>query len=154
MAYSGKYRVKNKSKYKGDSSNVIYRSMWEKYCMMWFDKSDRVRLWSSEEIIIPYLYEVDKRYHRYFPDFVVHWARGGTSLIEVKPKKETAPPTSARRTKRYITEGLTYVKNRNKWKAAEEYCKDRNWHFEIWTEYELDILGIKPKSTRPLKKFK
>jgi len=122
--------------------------------MMWFDKSERVRSWSSEEIVIPYLYEVDKRYHRYFPDFVVHWARGGTSLIEVKPKKETAPPTSARRTKRYITEGLTYVKNRNKWEAAEEYCKDRQWKFEIWTEYELDVLGIKPKSTRPLKKYK
>jgi len=154
MAYSGKYRVKNLSKYKGDHTQVFYRSLWEKYCMMFFDASTSVSSWSSEEIVIPYLYEVDRKVHRYFPDFKVTWSNKKTSLIEVKPKKETAPPQGSRRTKRYISEGLTYVKNRNKWSAAERYSEDRNWKFEIWTEIELDKLGIKPKSTKPLKPYK
>ena len=33
-----------------------------------------------------------------------------------------------------MTEALTYVKNMNKWEAANEYAKDRKWKFEIWTE--------------------
>ena len=153
MAYSGRYKVKNKSKYRGNSTQVIYRSLWEKYCMTFFDESSQVKSWSSEEIMIPYQYDVDKRYHRYFPDFFVVWSNGKKSLIEVKPFKETRPPTGTRRTKRYINEGLTYVKNQNKWDAAVEYCKDNNYKFEIWTEKELDALGIKPKSTKPLKPY-
>jgi hypothetical protein len=121
--------------------------------MMFFDESNSVLEWSSEEIIIPYYYEVDRKYHRYFPDFKVRWSNGVTTLIEIKPHKETKPPTGNRRTKRYITEGYTFVKNQNKWHAAEEFCKDRTWKFEIWTENELDKLGIKPKSTRPLKPY-
>jgi hypothetical protein len=154
--YSGKYKVKNPSKYKGDHTSVFYRSGWEKHCMQFFDNSSDVVQWSSEEIIIPYLYEADKRYHRYFPDFVVIWKSGQTSLIEVKPQKETLPPKGPARTKKYITEGFTYVKNQNKWEAAELYCKDRKWRFEIWTEIELRLMGILPKpfkKIKPLPKF-
>lgn len=154
MAYSGRYTVKNKSKYKGDYTKVFYRSHWEKHCMQFFDQTDAIKEWSSEEIVIPYLYEVDKRYHRYFMDFKVVWENNTTTLIEVKPNKETKPPTGNRRTKRYITEGYTFVKNQNKWEAANEYAKDRGWDFQIWTEIELRRMGILPKSTRPLKKMK
>lgn len=154
MAYSGRYKVKNPLKYKGDSTAVIYRSLWEKYCMMYFDKSDEIKSWSSEEVIIPYLYEVDRKYHRYFMDFKVTWKNGKTTLIEVKPHKETMPPTGNKRTKRYISEGYTFVKNQNKWQAANEYAKDRGWNFEIWTEVELRLMGIMPKQLKPLKKMK
>lgn len=122
--------------------------------MKYFDESSDVKHWSSEEIIIPYFYEADKKYHRYFPDFKVTWKNGKTSLIEVKPKKETVPPTGNRRTKRYITEAYTYVKNQNKWKAANKYAKDNGYDFLIWTEVELESMGIKPKSTKPLKPYK
>lgn len=156
--YSGKYRVVNREKYKGDHTNVIYRSMWEKNCMMFFDRSSNVKQWSSEEIIIPYLYEVDKKYHRYFMDFKVVWNTGQISLIEVKPEKETRPPEGNKRTKRYINEAFTYIKNQNKWQAASEYCKDRKWKFEIWTENELRSMGILPKKMpgklKPMKKMK
>jgi len=154
MAYSGRYTVKNKSKYKGDYTRVYYRSMWERHCMKHFDNSSDVVSWSSEEIVIPYLYEVDKRYHRYFMDFKVTWKNGETWLIEVKPHKETKPPTGNKRTKKYITEAYTYVKNMNKWEAANEYCKDRKWKFMIWTEKELEAQNILPKKLKPLKPFK
>ena len=35
---------------------------------------------------------------------------------------------------------MTWGVNEAKWKAAEEYCKDRLWQFRVFTE---DHLGIK-----------
>ena len=144
MAYSGKYRPSYPKKYKGDPTNVIYRSLWERKFMVWCDNNENVLEWGSEEIIIPYISPIDNRVHRYFPDFYVR-ARtktGGTQkfIIEIKPFKQTAPPQKQRRrTKRYITEVTTYAVNDAKWKAATEYCKDRRWQFKILTEKELKI---------------
>jgi len=148
MAYSGRYTVENKKKYKGDYSNVIYRSLWERHVFKWCDQNPKVKEWSSEEIIVPYYYDVDKRYHRYFPDLKIVF-ENKTILVEIKPHKETSPPTGKRKTKQYISEGLTYVKNMNKWEAANKFCKDRKWEFQIWTEKTLHEMGI---MTKPLKK--
>ena len=68
MAYSGRYKVVNVDKYKGDHTNVVYRSLWERHVFSWCDSNPKVKKWSSEELIIPYYYDVDKKYHRYFPD--------------------------------------------------------------------------------------
>ena len=155
MAYSGKYKVKNPQKYKGDPENVVYRSLWEKYCFKWCDEDPNVKSWSSEEVVIPYFYEVDKKYHRYFMDLKITYTNGTTILVEIKPKKETAPPAfKGRKTKQYVSEGLTYVKNMNKWAAAQKFAADNGWGFEIWTEDTLHKMGIKPKSTKPLKPYK
>ena len=154
MTYKGKYKVKNIEKYKGDYKNVIYRSMWERHCFKWCDENPKVKYWSSEEVVIPYLYEVDKKIHRYFMDLKIVYESGKTVLVEIKPAKELSPPTGNRRTKRYIIEGYTYIKNINKWEAAKEYAKDQGWGFEIWTEKELESRGIMPKSIKPLKPFR
>ena len=140
--YKGKYKPMNPSKYLGDPTNVVYRSSWERQCMLYFDKNDNIVKWGSEEIVIPYRSPLDRRVHRYFVDFVikVRTADGKleTHLIEVKPFKQTKPPqTPARKTRRYLNEVTTYVVNEAKWKAAEEYCKDRLWKFQIITENEL-----------------
>ena len=87
-------------------------------------------------------------------DLKIVYKSGRTVLVEIKPEKELSPPTGNKRTKRYISEGLTYVKNQNKWKAASEYAKDQGWEFQIWTEKELTAMGIMPKSRQPLKKMK
>ena len=157
MAYSGRYTVKNPKKYKGDFTNVIYRSLWEKSVFMWCDVNPKVKGWSSEEIVIPYYYDGDKRYHRYFPDIKIIF-EDKILLVEIKPEKETVPPTGPKRTKKYINEGFTYIKNMNKWEAAESYCKDRNWQFQIWTEKTLQEMGLltKPvpgKIKKPLKRL-
>ena len=120
MAYSGKYVVKHKSKYKGDVDNVVYRSMWERHCFYWCDHNPNIKSWSSEETVIPYFYDVDKRYHRYFMDLKITYKDGRTILVEIKPEKEIQPPKKPDRSKRYIRESLTYVKNMNKWEAANE----------------------------------
>jgi len=158
MAYSGVYRVKNRNKYRGDPDKVVYRSMWEKYCFMWCDVTPGVKKWSSEEVVVPYYYDVDKRYHRYFVDLLIHYD-DRIILIEIKPKKETtAPEFKGRRTKRYLNESLTFIKNQNKWEAAKEYAADRGWVFEIWTEDTLKKMGImkdrKLPKLKPLPKAK
>ena len=153
MAYSGRYKVKNPKKYDGDHTDVVYRSLWEKHAFKWCDDNPKVVKWSSEEVIIPYLYEVDKRYHRYFMDLKLIMEDGSTWLVEIKPDKERKPPTG-KRTKRYINEAMTFVKNQNKWKAADEYAKDRGWHFVIWTEKNEPLKSLIPKSTKPLKPLK
>jgi hypothetical protein len=154
MAYSGKYVVKNTHKYKGDFTKVVYRSLWERNTFKWCDDNPKVLGWSSEEVVIPYYYDVDKKYHRYFMDLKIITAEK-TILVEIKPEKETAPPTSERRTKRYINESLTYIKNMNKWEAAEDYCKDRGWEFQIWTEKTLQEMKLLSKPVPgKLKKLK
>jgi len=157
MAHSGRYKVVNRDKYAGDPANIVYRSSWERKVFKWCDHNIEVKSWESEETVIPYFYDVDKRYHRYFVDLKITWRNNKTTLIEIKPEKETQPPSGERRTKKYIYEGLTYVKNMNKWKAAKEYAEDRGWTFEVWTEKKLQEMKllVKPmpgKIKKPLKK--
>lgn len=144
MAYSGKFIPKNPQKYSGDYKNIIYRSSWECRVMDWLDKNDNIIKWASEELVVPYISPVDKRWHRYFPDFLVQVkTQNGTTktmMLEVKPKKQTQPPAPQKRvTKRYITEVTTWGVNQAKWKAAEEYCLDRGWQFKVVTEQDLGI---------------
>ena len=69
--YKGRYRPSNPRKYKGDPTNVIYRSSWELKFMKWCDLNESVMEWQSEEFAIPYKHPIDGRFHRYFPDFLV-----------------------------------------------------------------------------------
>ena len=119
MAYSGKYIVKHRSKYSGDPDKVIYRSMWERHAFSWCDNNSNIKKWHSEETVIPYFWDVDKRYHRYFMDLKITFKDGRTILVEIKPEKETSPPKRPDKSRRYINESLTYVKNMNKWKATK-----------------------------------
>lgn len=144
MAYKGKYRVKNPAKYDGDHTKVTYRSLWERGVFKWLDHNENVKKWNSEETIIPYRCKTDNEIHRYFVDLKVTFKNGQTYLIEIKPEKETKEPkVRSRKTPAYIKEVMTYVKNISKWEAADEYAKDRNYIFEIWTEKTLKSLGIK-----------
>ena len=155
MTYSGRYKVSNLKKYKGDFNSVYYRSMWERACFKWCDESPKVKEWSSEEVVIPYFYDVDKKYHRYFMDLKIKTNENKIILVEIKPDKQTRPPEGQRKTKQYIAEGLTYVKNQCKWRAAKEYADDRKWDFQIWTEHTLQQMGILSKPVPgKLKKLK
>ena len=141
-----RYKPEYPKKYKGDPNNIICRSSWERKFCRWCDLNENILEWGSEEFCIPYRSPVDRRIHRYFPDFIIK-VREQTGdikryVIEVKPKKQTRPPvqTSKKRTKTYINEVKTYAVNEAKWKAADEWCKDRLLEFKIITE---DQLGIK-----------
>ena len=93
MAYSGRYRVKNRKKYEGDFNKVKYRSLWERQTFKWLDNNPGVIGWSSEEVIIPYRCKTDGKIHRYFVDLFIRTKDGKIFLIEIKPKKQTLPST-------------------------------------------------------------
>ena len=142
MAYRGRYIPSKPKKYKGDSSNIIYRSLWERKFMVYCDRNDSILEWGSEEIIIPYRSPLDGRVHRYFPDFYVKVKQKNGSvkkmLIEVKPKSQCGPPkTPKRKTPRFVQEVRTWGVNKAKWEAAIEYCNDRKMEFKILTEDHL-----------------
>ena len=81
--------------------------------------------------------------HRYFVDLKITTKDDRTWLIEIKPEKETKEPKVRKKTKRYIKEVMTYIKNQSKWEAAKEYAENRGWKFDIWTEKTIKGLGIK-----------
>ena len=142
--YKGRFRVANPAKYKGDISNVIYRSLWELKFMKWCDQSPSIIEWGSETVIIPYISPVDRKVHRYFVDFYVKVQSKNNStekyLIEIKPEKFTKPPEiPKKKTKRFIDEVFQYGVNEAKWKAAFEFCSDRNMKFMVLTEKDLGI---------------
>ena len=144
MSYKGKYYPSFPRKYKGDPTNIVYRSLWERKFMVYCDKNQNILEWASEEIAIPYRSPIDNRVHRYFPDFYMKVKETNGKIknyvIEVKPAKQTIPPKKPKRqTKGYIREAYEYAKNQAKWKMAKEYCADRQWEFKVVTEKELGV---------------
>tara|TARA_E500000318_G_scaffold2690_1_gene3369 strand:- start:221 stop:649 length:429 start_codon:yes stop_codon:yes gene_type:complete len=140
MAYKGKYQPSFPRKYKGNSSNIIYRSLWERKFMVYCDKNENILEWASEEIALPYRSPLDNKIHRYFPDFYIKIKESNgvvkKMLIEVKPKKQTSKPLKE---KASVYEVREYIRNQAKWKAAKDFCDDRQWEFKILTEDELGI---------------
>ena len=112
--------------------------------MKHLDENPTVIGWSNEEIVIPYVSPVDERLHRYFPDFFVRVKNKQgvveSMILEVKPKSQSKPPEKKSKiTRRYINEVMTWGVNEAKWKAAIEYCKDRQWTFKVITEEHLGL---------------
>jgi len=143
MAYSGYYKPLHPQKYRGNPTNIVYRSLWERKFMVFCDNNPSILQWGSEEIIIPYR-APDGKVRRYYPDFYIKVREKSGKItkyiIEVKPKKQTKPPNEKNKnTAAYRNAALTYAKNQTKWSAAREYCEDRQMNFLILTE---DHLGV------------
>ena len=144
MSYKGKYQPSYPKKYKGDPSNIIYRSLWERKFMRYCDNTPSILEWGSEEMFVWYMSPIDKKPHRYFPDFYikVQEANGKVKkyIIEIKPQRQTLPPEKPKRqSKGYLREVYEYARNQAKWKAAKEWCLDRGYEFKVLTENELGI---------------
>lgn len=141
--YKGWFKPKNPQKYKGDATNIVFRSSWEHRVMKWFDEHPQVEWWGSEELAIPYMSPVDNKKHRYFPDFIAKIRQKDgkvmTYIIEVKPEVQTKMPTQTRKTKRFLQEVATYAVNQEKWRAADIFCQEHGWKFLIMTEKHLGI---------------
>jgi len=143
MSYKGWFRPKNPKKYKGDATNVVYRSNWELRVMKHFDEDPNVLWWASEELVIPYRSPIDQRMHRYFPDFIARvrqkTGKEKTIVIEIKPEKQTKKPIQKRQTRRFLEEAATYAINQEKWRAADIFCQKEGWDFMVLTEKDLGI---------------
>lgn len=106
--------------------------------MAYFDKNPDIVWWGSEEFSIPYYDPTNGKRRRYFPDFIVKTKNGEIVVFEVKPAAQSKPPEKKSRvTKKYLNEVVTWGVNQAKWKAAVEFCADRNWRFQVLTEENL-----------------
>lgn len=144
MSYKGFYQPSYPEKYRGDSKNIVYRSLWERQFMKYCDLNENILEWASEEMPVKYYDPTTKKIRKYFPDFLIKVKESNGSIkkymIEIKPKKQTVPPPKPQRqTKRYISEVYEFVKNQAKWEAAKEWCEDYGYVFKIITEDDLKV---------------
>jgi hypothetical protein len=144
MFHKRKYKPVNPDKYTGDHTNIVMRSSWETKFAIWCDKNPSVLKWSSEETIVPYVSPIDNKAHRYFIDFKIQIRKTDgsvkTYLVEIKPDSQTRPPIPpSRKTKRFLQEVMVWGVNEAKFKAANNYAKDRGWEFIVLTENHLGI---------------
>ena len=140
----GVYKIVNYSKYMS-TKPPIFRSSWEYTVMYLFDKNDFVRRWGSEVVEIPYCSPIDGNVHRYFADFYVEFVdKHGQYkkwVIEVKPVDKMYPPKQTKKTKTWAYQMNEYMINQAKWKAAEVYCKNKGFEFQIFTEVQIKQLS-------------
>lgn len=147
-AKKGMYLLEFPNKYVGktnDSNEILYRSSWEQRVFYYMDHNKNIIEWSNETIIVPYIFKLDGKVHRYYPDIVckAKTSKGIKSfMMEIKPKWQTIEPSKPKnrsrdRKVRYEKEMFTYIKNTCKWEAAEEFCKKNNYEFKIITEDEI-----------------
>lgn len=142
----GRFRPTQPSKYKGNPSQICYRSSWEWKAMIFFDTNSNVLSWSSEEIALPYFDKASGRYRNYFPDFVITLKHEDgsikTVMVEIKPAIQIAPPRERKqntKSKTYLWEVTHYATNISKWEAAKLYCEKKGWEFRLMDEYALGI---------------
>ena len=137
-SYRGLYRPTNPKKYVGNTKQIVYRSLLERRFMRYCDLNQDILYWASEELPVRYYNPLDKKYHRYFPDFVVKTVNNEKYMIEIKPSRQvTKPKPPKKKTKSYMRESFEYIKNQAKWQAAKSYCDDKGMKFKLITEKDL-----------------
>ena len=126
-SYQGLYKPTHPKKYVGDPKKIVYRSLLERRFMRYCDLNQDILFWASEELPIRYFNPIDKKYHRYFPDFVVKTSKQKKYMIEVKPSRQIGKPKlGKKKSKTYMRESFEYIKNQAKWQAAKSYCDDND----------------------------
>jgi hypothetical protein len=137
----GRYIPRNPQKYWGNPNNIYFRSSWELTCCKFFDMSNAVSRWNSEEIHISYISPRDHRVHQYWPDFMVELINANKEierwLIEVKPLKETSIEHA-----KTVYDKIAVAVNQAKWDAAIKFAAANNMKFKVITE--LDIYKMDP----------
>jgi len=137
-SYRGLYRPTNPKKYVGNTQQIVYRSLLERRFMRYCDLNTDILYWASEELAVRYYSPLDKKYHRYFPDFIVKTINNDKYMIEIKPSRQAVKPKPPKKkTKSYMRESFEYIKNQAKWQAAKAYCEDKGMEFKIITEKDL-----------------
>jgi hypothetical protein len=154
---SGAYTPKNPEKYKGKGL-PYYKSSYEWRVMYWCDLNTNVIEWSYEPFPIEYTFQVpsdspqwmknlvDYRTHKYYVDFYAkvldNNGKAQNFMLEIKPANQTvAPKEPKRKTKKslekFMTEMKEYIKNCNKWNAADTFFNKRGYKFQVLTEQDL-----------------
>lgn len=134
------FRPKNPKKYMGDPTNIVARSGLEAKFFRFFDETDSVVKYSSEEMFVPYISPIDNKLHRYFVDVLFETKDGKKYMAEIKPHSQTLEPKRPKTKKgnaNFLKESITYEINNAKWTAATKFCKEKGITFIFLTELNL-----------------
>lgn len=124
------------------NDNIIYRSGLEYNFIKWCESSSKVVKWASEPICINYISRLDKKEHRYYPDFFIKDNKGNNYIVEIKPYSQTKPPSPNTLSSSSLYEKQTWIKNNDKWSAAIKFAAtQKNTKFIIITEKFFEKIG-------------
>lgn len=144
----GYYKLIHPEKYIGDPHQIIYRSSWEykfcKYC----DITEEIIKWSSEPNFPPFpiKYEnpITKTLRNYYVDFYIklkdQFDNEKDYIVEVKPNKDLKPPKpltgnkTLKKIKSYNKGLETFIINKAKSIAAQDFAQKMNYEYMIVTE--------------------
>lgn len=141
----GYYTPKNFSKYEGPMP-IIYRSSWERKFCHWCDHNKEVIAWVSEPFSIKYFNILDKKFHKYYPDFFVKIRKKigekmvtESYVVEIKPKAQLKKPVPPRRKtnkslKSYKWAYEAFVRNLCKTDALQKIADSRKFKVMLLTE--------------------
>lgn len=113
---------------------IIYRSSYELKFITWLESSKKVKQWASECFYIPYIF-IDGTTHKYYPDYFIEMEDGSKMVVEIKPYNQTQKPLNEN-----CWAAKEYTKNKCKWNAAIEFCKNKGYQFKILTEHTINQL--------------
>lgn len=109
---------------------IKFQSALELQFIRYCESCNSIAKWANEPISIKYYSRLDKGVHEYFPDFIIESTSGQKTLIETKPYEQaTKPDTNAS-----LWLKQQWIKNVDKWKAAEQFAKEHGMKFMIVTE--------------------
>lgn len=144
----GKIRTDSFKYYNGKQATIVFRSSWEYRAFMKLEQLGSIGKiigWSSEDVVVPYVSDIDLQAHKYYMDLKVEM-EDKIVLVEIKPYKDTYIPqkpkffkTEAQK-RSYENQLLTSIKNHNKWDSTLKFCalqserSGKPWTFQIWTE--------------------
>lgn len=109
---------------------IIYRSGLEYQFICFCENSAKIKQWASEPIGIKYTCRLDGKEHEYYPDYVIEMNNGDKVIVEIKPSDQIVKPKE--NDSQWAKE--TWVKNCDKWNAADNFAKSHNAKFIIITE--------------------
>ena len=109
---------------------IIYRSGLELQFIQFCENNPKIAKWASEPISIKYICRLDNKEHDYYPDYVIETIEGEKIIVEIKPYGQTIKPAAV--DSMWLKE--SWIKNCDKWKAANEFAHNNNAKFIIVTE--------------------
>ena len=132
----------NTQKYRGDVNKIRFMSSWELKVFHFLDGNPNILEWSSEGVVVPYIKPTDGKIHKYYVDCWVKYRNKLGEIVEelweIKPKKQTKPPTRRGKSKKtQLNETILHEINKAKWNSARLLCEKRGWVFRLITEDSL-----------------
>jgi len=109
---------------------AIYRSGLELQFIQFCENNPKIVRWASEPISIKYFSRLDNKECNYYPDYVLKTKEGSHIIVEIKPYDQTIKPGPE--DSRWLKEA--WIKNTDKWNAANEFAHKNNAKFIIITE--------------------